>query len=321
MDTEFSEEPYEGSYRFRIAMLVTMLAVGCVLSAGFIYLMLAARHWEHSAAHGLFLGFIGLVQIGWGIAFVRPRSSPRYRSGIVLTGGLLTLWLLTLMFPAPFASEAEGTGILEIASVMLEGLAVVALSVLVVGGSASSKPRPVWQLVGVPLAIAIAAGGLLYGAAVPAESATGHDHDGATTASSKPSGAEKAVDPDRIELVVAGIPQPLVAGSEIPIIGDVIGRVTIDRGTSDERYSRTLDLSLFRRSTSEQPIDNAAIQLTARMRYMDHGTFREVAIPSGGGHYVLPLGFPMPGAWELELEVTVPGLSPQTLQLAIDLLD
>jgi hypothetical protein len=44
---------------------------------------------------------------------------------------------------------------------------------------------------------------------------------------------------DTIELVTAAVPQPFVAGGEVPIATDVIGTVAIDQATGETRYSRS----------------------------------------------------------------------------------
>lgn len=155
---------------------------------------------------------------------------------------------------------------------------------------------------------------LLHGTATPARSET-------APASSQANRVDTPIDADVAELVVAGIPQPFVAGGEIPIAGDVLGAMTIDRGSGDKRYSRSLALGLFHRTTSDEPIDDAAVQLTAHMRHMDHGTFRAIGTPAGAGGYLVSLPFPMPGEWQLEVEIRVPGLPMRTLQLNLTLLD
>jgi len=142
------------------------------------------------------------------------------------------------------------------------------------------------------------------------------------TATAAGSGTAPAATPSdthsTIELVVAGISQPLIADDEIPITADVRGTIAIDRGASDKRYSRSLELRLFH--TDDQPIDDAAVQLTAHMRDMDGGTFRESATVAGGGRYALPLAFPMPGEWQVDLEIQRPGMPVQTLQVTMTLL-
>lgn len=163
------------------------------------------------------------------------------------------------------------------------------------------------------------------GTAIPSRSgavpATVQRETGVATAPGEAKSLGTPVAADTIELIVAGIPQPFVAGDEIPITGDVLGTMTIARGSGDKRYSRSLALSLFHRTASDEPIDDAAVQLTAHMRYMDHGTFREIATPAGAGSYMVSLPFPMPGEWQLDLEIRTPGMAMRALQLNLTLLD
>jgi len=87
----------------------------------------------------------------------------------------------------------------------------------------------------------------------------------------------------------------------------------------DERYGRNLDLYLYHLDASTS-LDPATIQVTGRMRYMEHGTFRQIALPVGEGHYLLLLQFPMPGEWQLELEITATGVQ-NTIYLDLNLFD
>ncbi len=56
------------------------------------------------------------------------------------------------------------------------------------------------------------------------------------------------------------------------------------------------------------------------MRFMDHGTFHQIAFNVGGGNYILLLPFPMPGEWRLDIEI---GASDRqdTIRLDISLFD
>jgi hypothetical protein len=121
--------------------------------------------------------------------------------------------------------------------------------------------------------------------------------------------------PDDMHLVVAGIARPFTSGDTLPVSGDVMAKVTVERG--EERYSRIVDLYLYHLATSK-PLDDAGVQLTGSMRYMDHGTFRAVTVQSEGGHYILNLPFIMPGEWEVDLDIGISGRQNK-IQLEIDL--
>jgi hypothetical protein len=104
------------------------------------------------------------------------------------------------------------------------------------------------------------------------------------------------------------------------LTGDVVGTLTIDREPGGKRYSRLLTLALYRHMTSDTPIDDAAVQLTARMRNMDQMRYRVVADPAGSGRYGLSLWVPMLGEWQLDVQIRIPGMALQTLQVDLTLL-
>lgn len=122
---------------------------------------------------------------------------------------------------------------------------------------------------------------------------------------------------DNLQLVVAGFAHPFVNGDAVPVSGEVMAKIKVERG--DERYSRLVDLYLFNGSTS-QPVDDATVQVLGQMRFMDHATFRNVQLQSERGHYQLTLPFVMPGEWDVELNVIISG-KPTKLRLQIEFYD
>lgn len=123
---------------------------------------------------------------------------------------------------------------------------------------------------------------------------------------------------DTVALVTAGIASPLASGSEIPIAGSLLATLTL--GPGNARYGRELDVYLHEHQASPKAVDGATVQVTGRMRYMDHGTFRQIAVPVGGGHYLVSIDLPMPGEWDLELQIDAP-TQRGVLRLNIDLYD
>ncbi|MBI3914244.1 MAG: FixH family protein [Chloroflexi bacterium] len=123
--------------------------------------------------------------------------------------------------------------------------------------------------------------------------------------------------PDMLALVVGGIPREFVNGGEAPVAGDVIAKINVERG--EERYSRRIDLYLYHQATSK-PVEDANVQLTGAMRYMDHGTIRSAPLRSDGGHHVFELGFDMPGEWEVELAISLAGKQTK-IQLQMDIFE
>jgi hypothetical protein len=174
------------------------------------------------------------------------------------------------------------------------------------------------------LLAAFAAGWLAYGigsaaaAVVDVRDALNPPHQlPSGTAPSEPSRSAPAGQPDALELVVAGIGHPLASNDAIPIAGDLAGRLRLNN-PGDRHFSRTFDLSLYRGDEPAQPVEGARVKATARMRDMDHGTFEQVAIPTGAGHYLLSLAFPMPGAWRVEVDVATPD-TRGAIELDLDL--
>jgi hypothetical protein len=123
---------------------------------------------------------------------------------------------------------------------------------------------------------------------------------------------------DELQLVVGGIPRPFSSGSTIPVAGDVMARVVVST-PGDQRYARTIDLFLYRQ-TDSAPIDDARIDATAHMIYMDHGTFHPQVIRTNNGHYVLPVPFVMAGEWQLDMDIDAAG-EQGAVQLAFTILD
>ncbi len=109
---------------------------------------------------------------------------------------------------------------------------------------------------------------------------------------------------ETITLVTAGIASSLPNGGDVPVSGGLLAALTLNPG--NDRYSRQLDVYLHDAQASPAAIDGAAVLATGRMRYMDHGTFRQVAVEAGDGQYVVPLTFPMPGEWEVALQIDAP---------------
>lgn len=121
--------------------------------------------------------------------------------------------------------------------------------------------------------------------------------------------------PDAIALIAPGFPRDLTNGDAVPLVGDVMVRLGVSK--REKRFSRNLDLYLYHK-TSAQPIDDATVQITGKMRYMGHGDFESVPLQSEGGHYILLLPFAMDGEWQLDLVIEIAG-KPTKMQLEIDL--
>jgi hypothetical protein len=190
---------------------------------------------------------------------------------------------------------------------------------LAMSDEAGDRHRPHWEpiarlrgaiLAAGLLVVALAAGWAAYQSANAVEPA----RQGMVTVASAPDAGTH----DELQLVVGGIPRPFSSGSTIPIAGEIMARVVVSM-PGDQRYARTIDLFLYRQNDSA-PIDDARIDATAHMIYMDHGTFHPPVIHTDGGHYVLPVPFVMAGEWQLDMDIGAAG-EQGMVQLAFTILD
>jgi hypothetical protein len=145
-------------------------AAGLMVVAGLLHLVIVPIHWAHAPIHGAFFVLMGLVQIGWGIAFWRHPSTALYRAGVLLAGGLITLWLITRFLPAPFEHEPGPVDIFGIICKIAEGLGIVTLIAIVVTGTTSGEMRRLaWRMAGILVAAAFLIGWAAYGVGLALE--------------------------------------------------------------------------------------------------------------------------------------------------------
>ncbi|HEX9076056.1 MAG TPA: hypothetical protein VF932_09765, partial [Anaerolineae bacterium] len=134
-----------------------------LIAAGLIHLAIAPLHWSHSPAHGWFHLLSGSAEILWGVLFWRKPSPALFRTGMVMAGSLIVLWLITRVLPAPFThapEELDGFGIL---SKLSEAMGIAALVFAIVSNAISRGPRfSVWRTVGALAGTAMIAGGFVY---------------------------------------------------------------------------------------------------------------------------------------------------------------
>ena len=303
--------------------LVGSAAAG-MMFAGVVHLAIAPVHWSHSPAHGLFHLLSGLVEIVWAIAFWRRPSTLSLQIGVVIAGALITLWTITRFLPAPFTHEAEEIDLFGIVIKLVEGWGMICLLLLIVFSmSVRQTKTPLWRAVTQSLAIAVVGGGLTYYFAMAVEPLapwlagrdTIQDVKQNVVTTTSQSSVGRNVNTDNLQWVVGGIPSAIRNGSPIPVTGDVLIEIMISPG--DVRYTRSADLYLHHQTTSK-PIEDAKVEAVGSMRFMEHGTFRQVALPSGEGHYYLDLPFIMSGEWQLELKVSLSG-QPRTIYIFIDI--
>lgn len=301
-----------------------------MIVAGLIHIGIGPLHWGHSPAHGLFFLLAGLAQVAWGIAFWRRPSTGLHHAGIVLAGGLITLYAITRLLPAPFSHEPEEVDAFDLVCKFFEGLSLVALLAMGASRAASGLVRIVgWRTLAVFAAVAFGAGWATYGVANAADSVLESigvvaAHENVETVAKRVASADAAPawrkgDGDQIELVVAGIATPFVNGSPVSVGKDLMAEFTV-KPSDDGRFWRTLDVYLYPADAPASGVGDAKVKASAHMRYMDHGAFQRSAVPVGDGHYLVELPFPMPGEWEIVLEIGARD-TDNTLQIAIDILD
>ncbi|MGB0757335.1 MAG: hypothetical protein ACPGO5_02670 [Patescibacteria group bacterium] len=105
------------------------LTILSTVVAGILHVTLASS--QHSAIPPEMVFFIlaGLAQVAWAIVFMKKQSDVMYYFGIVINGGLLVVWALTRILPAPFLNEPEHIGTLDLIIALIEGLAIFTLVV------------------------------------------------------------------------------------------------------------------------------------------------------------------------------------------------
>lgn len=137
--------------------LITAASAAMLLS-GVIHLLIAPEHMGHAPAHGIFFGFSGLMQIGWGFELRGNTSRRMLLVGAALSGGLIALWALTRALGAPFIHTPEPIDW----AVWVTKLADLA-ALAAVGGIAARKYG--WRAPGEGLGLALAMGLAAYGGA------------------------------------------------------------------------------------------------------------------------------------------------------------
>ncbi|MEX2143834.1 MAG: hypothetical protein WD740_04510 [Anaerolineales bacterium] len=139
-------------------------------AAGLIHLFLAPQHYAHAPAHGIFFAVAGLAQIVWAVAFIRKPSMRLYYAGLALAGGLVVLWGLTRVFPAPFHDQAEVVDLGGIVCKLSELAGLGALLALAAqGGILGLGRQTMARLAAIGLLLAAAGGLLSYGIGRAAE--------------------------------------------------------------------------------------------------------------------------------------------------------
>ncbi len=302
-----------------------------MIAAGLIHIGIGPLHWGHSPGHGLFFLLAGLTQVAWGIAFWRRPSTRLHRAGIVLAGGLITLYAITRLLPSPFSHEPEEVDAFDLVCKFSEGLSLVALLAMGVSRAATGHVRVVGlRTLAVFAAVAFGAGWATYGVASAADSVLESigvvaEHESVETAVQRTTSADAARagrkgDGDQVDIVVAGIATPLAGSNPIPIGQNILAELTMKPAGDGGRFQRTLDVYLHSEGAPASGIAGATVKATAHMRFMDHGAFQRSAVPIGDGHYLVELPFVMPGEWDVALDVETRSIA-STIHVSLNILD
>ncbi|MGH2582140.1 MAG: hypothetical protein ACRDFQ_04510 [Anaerolineales bacterium] len=138
--------------------------------AGAVHLVLAPQHFAHAPAHGVFFVLAGSAELAWATLFLRRPTKQLYYAGLALVGGLVALWAITRVLPAPFHGAAEPIDLGGIVSKISElaGLGAL-LMVAAQGGIAGVRKQSLSRLAATALLLSAAAGAASYGLGFAAE--------------------------------------------------------------------------------------------------------------------------------------------------------
>lgn len=138
--------------------------------AGLIHLVITPQHWAHSPAHGLLFAVVGVVEVVWAVMAWRRPSARLYSVGLVLAVGLVVLWTITRILPAPFGHGGpEPVEPYGIVCKLAETLGAIVLGVLVFGQIAATNASAARRAVALWVIAAVVLGFATYGVARAAE--------------------------------------------------------------------------------------------------------------------------------------------------------
>jgi cytochrome c peroxidase len=213
---------------------ISLILLSC---AGIIHLLIAPDHFSHAPAHGMFFAVVGLVQLTWAIIGIVRRdrmSLAQYTTGILLSGGVIVVWLLSHLVAVPFAVEQHP---LDMPAVVTKAAELTAFATFLGGYRrwGGSTPRAPKMFYISPTLVPLLGGFLVWGSAMLITllfpglvQVIGHTHASYDyTASFSNSRSTSAY----FSIVNAGAqPDALVAVS-----GDGIGSITLHQTTVDEQ--------------------------------------------------------------------------------------
>jgi drug/metabolite transporter (DMT)-like permease len=149
---------------------LTVLAGVLIGLAGVIHILITPQHWAHAPAHGLLFAVVGVAEMAWAVVVWRHPSATAYRIGMVAAVGLVVLWAITRILPAPFGHGPESVEPFGVVCKLAEALGAIVLGVLVLRETApNERRRPAWRVITQLVIVAFVAGFLSYGVARAAE--------------------------------------------------------------------------------------------------------------------------------------------------------
>ncbi|MHB1260138.1 MAG: hypothetical protein ACYC2H_00335 [Thermoplasmatota archaeon] len=152
----------------------TVLAASLALGAGVLHLVLAPAHLAEARGQGVFFIVLGVMQLGWGAAFMRNPGPRTYLLGLVAVATMpAVLYVATRFIPLPFGEEAEPFDVIGIATLACEALAALVLFLHGVRAPVTwVNPRiPASVLALLCVVAGIASAAAMYGAGIAAEPA------------------------------------------------------------------------------------------------------------------------------------------------------
>ena len=147
------------------------------IAAGGIHTLLVALDHADLWPEALFFLLFGIAQIIWGILYIHKPNKNKVSIGLLMSGSMLSLAILTRLFTAPFLEGPEDMSINWAITILLE---------LVIIGSfiGYAKKKQLKQILYL-IVEAFVLGALLYGGSLAVAAAlpelSGHGHDESST--------------------------------------------------------------------------------------------------------------------------------------------
>ena len=160
---------------------VLAVAAACTAAAGAIHFAMVPTHGGEDPALAIGFAIAGWAQLAAAVALLLRPGRPVYLATALVNAGCVATWAVSRTSGLPFGSHAgvaEAAGFVDIASVVLEGLAIVlAMALLVRPALGATWGQASWVMASLPVLAVVA----VTTAAIVSPSATdhggaGHDH-------------------------------------------------------------------------------------------------------------------------------------------------